>query len=144
MRTLVIFILCLPLSLQLVAQNSIPKEELAERREKLFQKIGDGIGILWGAEPPNAPTRFNQAPDLYYLCGLEDPNTILLLIGNTKEVFFFSKKSTERGLRWHGPSAWTIADLKSSKAGNRCLQCYGDFSFQHEKLKNGALRMSCL
>ena len=126
MRTLVILILCLPLSLQLVAQNSIPKEELAERREKLFQKIGDGIGILWGAESPNAPTRFNQAPDLYYLCGLEDPNGILLLIGKTKEVLFFSKKSTERDLRWNGPSAWTIADLKSSYGIDQLLP-YEDF-----------------
>jgi len=114
MRILVVFISCLTLSFQLIAQNSIPKEELMARREKVFQKIGDGIGILWGAETPNAPTRFNQAPDLYYLTGLEDPNAILLLVGKTKEVIFFSKKSTERDLRWNGPSAWTIKDLKSS------------------------------
>lgn len=126
MRTLTILILWLPLSFQLVAQNSIPKEELAARREKLFQKIGDGIGILWGAESPNAPTRFNQAPDIYYLCGLEDPNAILLLIGKTKEVIFFSKKSTERDLRWDGPSAWTMADLKSSVGIDQLLP-YEDF-----------------
>src|SRR3954463_5943262 len=99
MRTLALLILCLPLSFHLAAQNSIPKEELEARREKLFQKIGDGIAILWGAESPNAPTKFNQAPDIYYLSGLEDPNAILLLIGKTKEVLFFSKKSTERDLR---------------------------------------------
>jgi len=126
MRTFVILILCLPLSLQLVAQNSIPKDELAGRREKLFQKIGDGIGILWGAESPNAPTRFNQAPDLYYLCGLEDPNAILLLIGKTKEVLFFSKKTTESEVRRNGPSAWTIADLKSSNGIDQILP-YEDF-----------------
>ena len=126
MRKLVILILCLPLSLQLIAQNSIPKEELAARREMLFQKIGDGIEILWGAESPNAPSKFNQAPDLYYLCGLEDPNAILLLIGKTKEVIFFSKKSTERDLRWDCPSAWTIADLKSSYGIDQLLP-YGDF-----------------
>jgi Xaa-Pro aminopeptidase len=126
MRTLAILILCLTLSFQLAAQNSIPKEELEARREKLFQKIGDGIGILWGAESPNAPTKFNQAPDIYYLSGLEDPNAILLLIGKTKEVLFFSKKSTERDLRWNGPSAWTMGDLKSSHGIDQLLP-YEDF-----------------
>lgn len=96
-RTLLFIVLLTVFSFQLLAQNSIPKEELVSRREKLFQKIGDGIGILWGAESPNAPTRFNQAPDLYYLSGLEDPNAILLLIGKTKEVLFFFKKFNRKG-----------------------------------------------
>jgi Xaa-Pro aminopeptidase len=126
MRTLAVFILCLPLSFPSAAQSSIPKDELMARREKVFQKIGDGIGILWGAQSPNAPTRFNQAPDIYYLTGLEDPNAILLLIGKTKEVIFFSKKSTERDLRWNGPSAWTMADLKSSYGIDQLLS-YEDF-----------------
>jgi Xaa-Pro aminopeptidase len=126
MRTFVLSILWISLSFQLNAQNAIPKDELAARREKIFQKIGDGIAILWGAESPNAPTRFNQAPDLYYLCGLEDPNAVLLLIGTTKEVLFFSKKSTERDLRWNGPSAWTVADIKSSYGIDQLLP-YEDF-----------------
>ena len=126
MRIVAILVLCLSLCLQLAAQSSIPKDELVSRREKLFQKIGDGVGILWGAEPPNAATRFNQAPDLYYLSGLEDPNAILLLIGKTKEVVFFSKKSTERDLRWNGPSAWTIADIKSTYGIDQLLP-YEDF-----------------
>ena len=126
MRTFIILVLWLSVSFQLYAQNSIPKDELTARREKLFQKIGDGIAILWGAELPNAPTRFNQAPDLYYLCGLEDPNAILLLIGKTKEVLFFSKKSTEKDLRWNGPSAWTITDLKLSYGIDQLLP-YEDF-----------------
>jgi len=126
MRVLIVLSFCLLVSFQLTAQNSIPKEELTARREKLFQKIGDGIGILWGAESPNAPTRFNQAPDIYYLSGLEDPNAILLLIGKTKEVIYFSKKSTERDLRWNGPSAWTKGDLKSAYGIDQLLP-YEDF-----------------
>ena len=126
MRIFIGLILLLLLSFPVVAQVSIPAEELAKRRQNLFQKIGDGIGIVWGAEPPNAPTRFNQAPDLYYLCGLEDPDAILLLIGKTKEVFFFSKKSTEKDLRWNGPSAWTTTNLKASNGIDQLLP-YEDF-----------------
>ena len=126
MRTLVVSVLWLLLSFQVAAQISIPKEELAKRRQNLFQKIGDGIGIVWGAESPNAPTRFNQAPDLYYLCGLEDPNAILLMIGKTKEVLFFSKKTIEKDLRTNGPSAWTIADLKLTYGIDQLLP-YEDF-----------------
>ncbi len=114
MRLLTVFIFLLSSNFQLSAQLSIPKEELVSRREKLFQKIGDGTAILWGAEQPNTATRFNQAPDIYYLSGLEDPNAILLLVGKTKEVIYFSKKSTERDLRWDGPSAWTIPGITSS------------------------------
>lgn len=121
-----ILILSLSYSVPLSAQHSIPKQELTDRREKLFQKIGEGIGILWGAELPNTPTRFNQAPDLYYLCGLEDPNAILLVVGKTKEVIFFSKKATERDLRWNGPTAWTIPSIKTSHGIDQ-LRPYEDF-----------------
>jgi Xaa-Pro aminopeptidase len=126
MRIILVVLLSLSLSNLVVGQVSVPPEELAKRRQNLFQKIGDGIGIVWGAEPPNAPARFNQAPDLYYLCGLEDPNAILLMIGKTKEVIFFSKKSTERDLRWNGPSAWTMTGIKSSNGIDQLLP-YEDF-----------------
>ncbi len=125
MRTLsIIFSFCF--YFQLEAQIAIPKDELASRRTKLFQKIGDGIALFYGAQTPNAPTRFNQAPDLYYLCGLEDPNAILMLVGKTKEVIFFSKKSTEKDLRWNGPSAWTIPDIKQAYGIDQLLP-YEDF-----------------
>ena len=124
MRILILTLL-LSMSFKLDAQI-IPAEELVSRRQNLFQKIGDGIGILWGAESPNAPTRFNQAPDLFYLSGLEDPNAILLLIGKTNEVLFFLGKSNERDLRWNGPSAWTIANLRSSYGIDQLLP-YEDF-----------------
>jgi Xaa-Pro aminopeptidase len=99
-----------------VAQASIPKEELEQRRENLFKKIGNGIGLVWGAETPTAPAKYNQSPDFYYLAGLEEQNGILLMIGETKEVFIFSKKSTERDVRWNGPSAWLITDIKKDYA----------------------------
>jgi Xaa-Pro aminopeptidase len=126
MRTFSILILCLSLAFQLLAQSTIPKDELNARRQKLFQKIGDGIGIIWGTEPASAPIKPNQAADLYYLSGLEDPNSILVLIGKTKEVLFFSKKSTERDLRWNGPSAWTEKDIKSSYGIDQLLS-YEEF-----------------
>ena len=126
MKPILIFIFSFTLSLQLYAQTTIPKDELTARRNKVFNQIGNGMAILWGAEPTNAPTRFNQAPDLYYLSGLEDANAILLMIGKTKEVIFFSKKSTERDVRWNGPSAWTIPDLKSAYGIDQLLP-YEDF-----------------
>ena len=121
MRQIFIIFLVFTFSFQLNAQISIPKDELTARRNKVFQQIGNGIAIFWGAVPTNAPTRFNQAPDLYYLSGIEDANGILLMVGRTKEVLFFSKKSTERDVRWNGPTAWTLPDIKSSNGIDELL-----------------------
>ena len=105
MRALLILLSFLAVSIQIAAQSKIPKEELIQRRENLFKKIGNGIGIIWGADVPTAPGKYNQSPDFYYLTGLEEQNGILLMIGQTRQVFIFSKKSSERDVRWNGPSA---------------------------------------
>ena len=48
------------------------------------------------------------------------------MIRKLKEVIFFSKKSTEKDIRWNGPSAWSIPDLKASYDVDQLLP-YEDF-----------------
>jgi len=121
MRILTTLLLIISFSFQLLAQETFPKEEFELRREKLFEKIGNGIGIVWGKIPESAPIKFRQSPDLYYLTGLEDPNAILLLVGKTKRVYFFSKKIDQNDVRVDGKTAWQINNIKEEYGIDRLV-----------------------
>ena len=61
------FFLCVLLTSPLFGQQSFNKEEFNSRRERMFEKLGDGIGLVWGNMHQVAPIKFRQSPDLYYL-----------------------------------------------------------------------------
>ena len=63
------------------AQQPFNKNEFVARRAKLFEKIPDGIAVICAAKGQRYPIKFRQAPDFYYLTGIEEPNAILVLIG---------------------------------------------------------------
>src|SRR5262249_25543434 len=45
--------------------------EFVARRAKLFEKIPDGIAVIYAAKGQLYPIKFRQAPDFYYLTGIE-------------------------------------------------------------------------
>jgi Xaa-Pro aminopeptidase len=95
MRKLVLLLLaCLPLPL---AAQDFDKAEFAARREKLLAKIPDGIAVVLGGIEHPYPIRFRQSPDFYYLTGLEEPGTVLVLNGVTKSAAVFAVKRQEFG-----------------------------------------------
>ena len=47
------------------AQQPFYKGEFVARREKLFEKIPDGIAVLFAAKEQHYPVKFRQAPDFY-------------------------------------------------------------------------------
>ena len=106
MKPLIPLVLLIAFSYQLVAQETFPKEEFESRREKLFEKIGNGIGIVWGAAPKAANVKFRQSPDFYYLTGLEEQQAILLLHGPHKKVFLFAKKREGFESKFLGDHVW--------------------------------------
>lgn len=71
------------------AQLIFEKEEYASRREKLMEKIPDGILIMRGATMPAAYVQFYQYNDLMYLTGVEIPDVILLVDGLEGESYLF-------------------------------------------------------
>jgi Xaa-Pro aminopeptidase len=98
MRWLVILLLSfLPPSL---AAQEFDKAEFAARRAKLLARIPDGIAVVLGGIEHPYPLRFRQSPDFYYLTGLEEPGTVLVLNGVTKNAAVFAVKRPE-----FGPSA---------------------------------------
>jgi Xaa-Pro aminopeptidase len=98
MRWLVLlFLSFLPAPL---AAQEFDKAEFAARRAKLLARIPDGIAVVLGGIEHPYPLRFRQSPDFYYLTGLEEPGTVLVLNGVTKNAAVFAVKRPE-----FGPSA---------------------------------------
>src|SRR5688500_7178567 len=75
------------------------REEFAGRRAKLFEKIKDGVAVIYGATTPEAPVRFRQSPDFFYLTGVEEPDAVLLLDGRSRQAFVFVSKRSENEVR---------------------------------------------
>lgn len=64
-------------------------DDFAKRREKVMEKIGDGIAIFQGAELPDGYVQFRQDNNFFYLTGVEIPNAKLILDGKTKTATLF-------------------------------------------------------
>lgn len=83
--------------------------EFAERRERFRQTMGRGVALF--ASTPVAIRNndvehdFRQDSDLFYLCGLDEPDTVLLLSTEHPEhrtVLFVRPRDPERET-WDGP-----------------------------------------
>ena len=65
-------------------QRDFPLEEFAQRRGKVFEKIGtEAVVFLQGAPAARGFGVFRQNNDFFYLCGIEVPQTYLLLDGRS-------------------------------------------------------------
>src|SRR6188472_394218 len=83
--------------------TSLPKEEFAARRAKVFQKIGDAVVVMQGATETSAYEKFRQSNQFYYLTGVETPRAILVIDGRAKSSTLFLNPTDERMERSEGP-----------------------------------------
>ena len=74
------------------------KEEYAARRERLMEKIPDGIAVLLGAKSQVDYNEYYQNNDFMYFTGVEVPDAILIMDGIRKESILFYTIS-EKGAR---------------------------------------------
>ena len=81
------------------SQLHFEKSEYIARREKLIEKIPDGIVILRGASLPNGYSQFYQYNNMMYFSGLEIPDIILVIDGVDKSstLFFTISENEARG-----------------------------------------------
>src|SRR5205814_6495415 len=93
----------LALSNSALAQEKFNKEEFAHRRATLFEQISDGIAVVYGEEEGPAPVKFRQAPDFYYLTGIEDPGAIAVFNGMTKKWTVFAYPRSPQKIAFAGP-----------------------------------------
>jgi Xaa-Pro aminopeptidase len=83
--------------------DSVPPEEFAARRARVFAAIGDGVAVLEGATEYPAYVRFRQNDQFFYLTGVEVPRALVLLDGRTKQTSLFVAPRNERLERSEGP-----------------------------------------
>ncbi|MDQ3040517.1 MAG: Xaa-Pro peptidase family protein, partial [Pseudomonadota bacterium] len=71
-------------------QSEFSKQEFAERRAKIFDKIGkNAIAIIQGAKGTGDFNIFRQTNELYYLSGIETPHAYLLLDGRNQSTTLY-------------------------------------------------------
>ena len=101
--TLVFFALC-----GSTFAGQFNKAEFVARREKLYEKIPDGIAVILAAREQLYPLKFRQSPDFYYLTGIEEAGAILVMMGPTKRTFLFALRRSEPMIRAEGPGIWQV------------------------------------
>ena len=90
------------------AQQPFNKAEFAARRTKLFEKIPDGVAVLFAAKGQHYPVKFRQSPDFYYLTGIEEAGAVLVMVGPTRSTFLFVPRRSEPQIRAEGPGLWQM------------------------------------
>lgn len=110
-RLLLLLAFLSALSHAAAAQGRFDSSEFAARRAKLFGQIADGVAVVLAADPHVQPVKFRQAPDFYYLTGIEEPGAVLLLVGRTRESFVFARQREPWELSVEGPG---LLDAKNA------------------------------
>src|SRR5215203_3062637 len=112
MRKLSISIRCLfitvALAVSVSAQQPFNKGEFEGRRGRLFEKIGDGVAVIFAASGQHYPVKFRQSPDFYYLTGIEEPGAVLVMSGPTKSTFLYVPRRSEPQIRAEGAGIWQV------------------------------------
>src|SRR2546430_1209424 len=106
-----LFALCTSIAF---SQEKFNKEEFANRRAALFEQISDGIAVVYGEEEGPAPVKFRQAPDFYYLTGIEDPGAIAIFNGMTKKTTVFAYPRSPQKIAFEGPGLLEMKDAKET------------------------------
>src|SRR5919107_141208 len=94
---------CLSFAADVSAQAPFDKAEFAARRAKLFEQMGDGVGVVFADEQHVHAVKFRQSPDFFYLTGVEEPGALLLLVGPAKRAILFAHKRPEWKVNVEGP-----------------------------------------
>lgn len=83
--------------------KDFPPEEFAQRRDKVFDAIGENaVAVIQGAESLAGFVRFRQTNTFYYLSGIESPHAYLLLDGSSRRTSLYLPHRQERRERSEG------------------------------------------
>ena len=83
--------------------DALPKEEFAERRARVMQRIGEGVAVIQGAAETVAYEPFRQGNQFFYLTGVEVPRAVLVIDGLAKSSTLYLMPRNERMERSEGP-----------------------------------------
>src|SRR5687768_6062480 len=94
--SLLLLLLAPAASAQPLFTDSLPKEEFAERRAHLMDKLGDGIAVIAGTTETGNSLKFRQGNQFYYLTGVAVPRALLIIDGKTRKSSLFLPPRDER------------------------------------------------
>jgi Xaa-Pro aminopeptidase len=69
--------------------SAFEKSEYGGRRQRLMEKIPDGVAVILGATPDHGGLGYRQNNDFFYFTGVEIPDAILIVDGINKESLLF-------------------------------------------------------
>jgi Xaa-Pro aminopeptidase len=119
-RIIVFAVITLLASSALSAALLFDKSEYAARRQKLMEKIPDGVAVIFGAQPIASYYPYFQNNDFFYLTGVEIPNAILMVDGIRKtSMLFFT--TTEAAARNEGISVDLVKNPREVTGIERVL-----------------------
>src|SRR5215213_167375 len=101
-------LITLALAISVSAQQPFNRVEFEARRAKLFEKMPDGVAVVFAAKNQFYPVKFRQAPDFYYLTGVEEPGAVLVMVGPNKSTILFVPRRSEPQVRAEGPGIWQV------------------------------------
>ena len=91
---------------QPVFTGIFPPEEFAARRTKLMEQIGDGVAILQGTTERPGEQPLRQSNQFYYLCGVVEPRSILVIDGKGRRSTLYLYSGAERRERMFGSAMY--------------------------------------
>ena len=98
---LIIILITMLISINATAQEyqtHFPPDEFSARWEKVFDSIGkNAVAIVQGAPDPGGYIYPRQSNEFYYLCGVENSYSYILLDGRTKKVTLYISDESNRG-----------------------------------------------
>ncbi|MDZ4798880.1 MAG: Xaa-Pro peptidase family protein [Bryobacteraceae bacterium] len=79
-------------------QTDFPATEFRQRHERIFDHIGNrAVALVAGAAAADGFQIFRPSNEFYYLCGIETPQSYLLLDGRTRTVsLYLPHRDTDR------------------------------------------------
>src|SRR6185295_3142425 len=124
------------LAAQPLFNNIFPPEEFAARRAKLMEQIGDGVAVLQGTTERPGEQPLRQSNQFFYLCGVVEPRSILVIDGKARRSTLFLYAGAERRERMFG-SAMYPGDAAAKATGIESVLARDEFpkslqAFIHE------------
>lgn len=120
------------------SQSVFDKTEFAARRAKVFEKIGDAVAIVFANEEHPHAVRYREAPDFFYLTGVEEPGAVLMLMGKEKQSILFAPKKPQWKVDSEGPGIRDIKDASSIYGFDQVASLenfYAGFNFKMQGVK---------
>lgn len=91
-----------------------------ERRNRFFEKIGDGVAVLFSAPEAafghDVHYRYRPDPDLFYMTGFAEPETVAVFDGKKKELTMFVRPRNRDRETWEGLRAGPKGVVRSFAA----------------------------